>query len=323
MTFVFAVVFGILALLLLVVCVVCYSVALKLYGAILTRTGVTASQAQVTLPDEAKAHDEHVKQLGEAMLARSHEYIEIKSHDGLKLRALYIPAEVPARRTVLFIHGYTCTGMREFAVFADFYRRLGYNILLPDDRAHGESEGEEIGFGYWDRLDTINWGKYIIDRLGEDSEVLLHGVSMGAATVMMAAGEKLPEQVIGVIADCGYTSAWDEFSYQFGKMYHMPSFPLLNFTSLVCKLKAGFFFSACSPIKAVGRASAPILFIHGGADDFVPTRMAYALKDACASPSELFIVKDAKHAASYITDPEGYEKAVIDWLEHIDKSEVE
>ena len=235
------------------------------------------------------------------------EDIDMMSLDGLKLRGYYLPAPAPTARTAILAHGYTGHAKKDMALLAQLYHEeFGYNVLMPDDRGHGASEGSYIGFGWPDRLDYIKWIHYIIQRVGPESEIVLHGISMGGATVLMTGGERLPEQVRCVIADCAYTSAKDILSYQLGRMYKLPPFPLVHLASLVCKLHAGYFFGEASALEQVRKTRLPTLFIHGADDSFVPTSMVYPLYEACPVEKELLIVPEAAHGMAYSTDPQGY-----------------
>lgn len=237
------------------------------------------------------------------------ESVSITSADGLTLRGLWLAADRPTGRTVILAHGYASRGSH-MGFWADFYHRLGWNALLPDARGHGNSDGRYICFGWPERKDLLRWIAYAIGRQGPDPEVVLHGISMGGATVLMASGEELPPDVTRVISDCAYTSARDVLAYQMTRMFRLPVFPLLPLASLFCKLRAGFFYGEASALEQVKRSRTPTLFIHGGADTFVPTEMVYRLKDACPAPSELFIVPTAGHAVAFDTDPGGYEARV-------------
>lgn len=238
-------------------------------------------------------------------------HLKTTSDDGLLLHASYLPAKKKTKDFILAIHGYRCNGIDEYAVFTPFYHREGYNILLPDDRAHGLSEGDYIGFGCLDRKDCLRWCNYIIENYGEDCRIFLHGISMGAATVMSASGdEALPPQVKGIIADCGFSRGWDEFAHVLKSSFHLPAFPLLNLFDLICKKRAGYSTKDFSPIEEVAHAKVPILFIHGGSDDFVPTAMVYALYNACTSKKMLWVAPKAAHARSYYVNPSKYEALV-------------
>ena len=244
------------------------------------------------------------------------EDVYITSRDGFKLHAyLFKAPNQPAKKFVLGIHGYKSYARPEYGPFIEFYRSLGYSMLLPDDRAHAPSEGKYIGFGVLDRLDCVDWSKYIVERFGSDSQIYLHGVSMGSATVLAASGEEdLPVQVKGIIADCGYDSARNILAYQMKHTAHLPVKPFLSQCEAVCKKKAGFAFNEFTPVEQVKKAKVPILFIHGEDDTMVPVEMAHTLYDACASKKKLLIVKNAKHAESIAIAPDEYRKTVREFF---------
>ena len=302
-----------------VLAVLCVAVAVLLFELMLTRKPTTEPGED----DEHKessawlAYRRHALVCKRALLERPHERWEVEALDGLKLRAYYFPAERPDGRVALCVHGYRSTGLNEFAAFARFYLDRGVGLLLVDNRAHGESDGRIVGFGWPDRLDVRRWCEEAVARLGPACRILLHGVSMGAATVMMAAGEELPAQVRGVVADCGYTSAWDEFSTQIRRMFHLPVYPILPIASAICRLRGGYGFKQCSALRQVARAKAPFLFVHGGEDTFVPTEMVHRLYAACPADKELLVVPGAAHALSYHTDPVSYEAAVVRLMQKI------
>jgi len=238
----------------------------------------------------------------------------ITSEDGLKLTGYYIPASVATTKTVILAHGYTSRG-KDMAMFAKFYHEeLGYNVLMPDARGHGESEGDYIGFGWPERKDYPLWISKVIDTIGSDAQIALHGISMGGATVMMVSGEELPEQVKVIIEDCGYSSVYDELSYQLKEMFRLPAFPILNATSILTSMKAGYGFYEASSVSQVKKAEVPILFIHGSEDTFVPTEMVYKVYDACASEKELLIVEGAGHGMARWVGMEGYDKKVTEFI---------
>ncbi|MBV6714410.1 alpha/beta hydrolase [Paenibacillus chitinolyticus] len=246
----------------------------------------------------------------------SHPYeeMELTSDDGLKLRGYYWHAPAPTKKTVIIAHGYAGKG-KDMGIYAAFYHdKLGYNVLIPDDRGHGESEGDYIGFGWPDRKDYVKWIDLMIGKVGADAEIVLHGVSMGGATVLMTSGERLPANVKAVVADCGYTSVEDQLSYQLDRMYHLPSFPIVQSTSLLTKMRAGYGFAEASALEQVRRTKLPVLFIHGDADTFVPFEMAGELYDAAGGEKELFVVPKARHGKAYQTDPTGYESRVTAFI---------
>ena len=241
-----------------------------------------------------------------------HEDVFIKSYDGLKLHATLFPSPDGAKKYVIGIHGFQSHAWNEFAPHIKFYQSIGFGMLLPDDRAHGLSEGEYITMGVKDRRDCIAWANYLVNRFGEDTKLLLHGVSMGGATVLSASGEKdLPPQVIGVVSDCGFTSAKESFACQIKSLYNIPP----DFPVKVCQWyalhKAGFDFSEARPIDQMKNSKVPILFVQGADDVMVPAFMAHNLYEACGSEKkELLLVENANHAESIAFEPEKYHEAI-------------
>ena len=219
------------------------------------------------------------------------------------LHGVHFPQE--GHRYAILFHGYTGAAW-QMAPYAKMLYDMGYNVLTPDARAHGESEGDYIGMGWLERPDVLSW----IDSItGPDpeAEIVLRGVSMGGATVMMAAGENLSDNVKCIVEDCGYSSVWDEFRLQLKNVFGLPSFPLLNAASLISKLRAGYSFEEASSVNQLKKATVPMLFIHGDADTFVPFSMLDVVYDACASTEkEKLVVHEAAHGAAADTNPELY-----------------
>ncbi len=249
------------------------------------------------------------------LAAQPLEDVFIQSGDGLRLHGAYLKANSENKNVAILAHGYTSRGKNNGSMARLFYEVLGYNILLPDNRAHGESQGVYIGFGWPDRKDYLQWIDYVIAREGEDCQIVLHGLSMGGATVLMVSGEKLPGNVKAIISDCAYTSAYDVLSYRMKRIYKIPSFPFIQLASLGCKLAAGYSFSEASAVSQVKKATVPILFIHGEDDKFVPVAMVHQLYKACLSEKSLFVVPKAGHAESFYTDREGYIEQVSAFIQ--------
>lgn len=244
------------------------------------------------------------------------ERIVMTSHDGLKLVAYYLPAPKESRRVLILMHGYRNKGIIwDFSNLVKFYHEQGYHLLVPHQRAHGESEGEHICFGIKERYDLAQWTKYVSKRFEKRCSIFLSGISMGGATVLMAAGLKLPGQVKGIIADCGYTSPWDIFAYVLGKDCHLPKFPFLYAADHICHRKAGFHFQECSTVECLRGNRIPVLFVHGGKDDFVPARMSWTNYEACTAEKEIFIVDRAAHGTCNLAEPEEYRRRVIRFME--------
>ncbi len=249
----------------------------------------------------------------EAMLEQPHEDVFCVSEDGLQLHATYFPYG-DRRKIVICFHGYTSQGMSDYVGLSDYYRRQGFSMLLVDERAHGDSEGEYIGFGCLDRIDALMWIDWVLQQCGKETQILLHGTSMGGATVLMSSGLALPEQVKGIISDCGFTSAKEVFTHVLHSMYHLPAFPMIQIASLVNKKKAGYGLGECNAAKEVQKAEVPILLIHGDADTFVPCSMCEKIYENCASDKKMLIVKGAAHAESYYKDMDAYENALDDFI---------
>ena len=239
------------------------------------------------------------------------EDVYITSQDGLKLHATLFPAGEKPKAFVLGIHGFQSHARNEFGPHIAYYRSLGFSMLLPDDRAHGYSEGQYITMGVKDRRDCVEWAKYLVKRFGPDTRILLHGVSMGGAAVLSASGESdLPSQVIGVVSDCGFTCVEEAFAFQVQNLYHVPSVVPVLVTRWYAKHRAGFDFDEARPIDQVKKARVPILFAQGAEDCIVPAWMAQKLYDACTAPKKLLLVPGASHAESVAIDPAGYHKAI-------------
>lgn len=253
--------------------------------------------------------DEYLPWLNE----QTFENLEILSHDGLKLRAKFLKADHDSDKVLIAIHGYRSYNLREYAYYIKFYHDLGFHILLPDNRAHGESEGTYIGFGWLDRLDCIQWIYTMKNMFQKDLQIVLHGISMGSATVLMASGEELPDDVKCIISDCGFTSLLEQFEHQL-KDSKIPSILVLPTATLLSKKRIGYSFKEASTIEQVKKSKTPTLFIHGDQDDFVPTYMAYDLYNACHAEKDLLIVEGAKHAQSYITAKNLCEKTIIEFI---------
>lgn len=235
------------------------------------------------------------------------------STDGLKLSAIYLPA-TDSHKTAIVAHGYMGNA-ETMANYAKMFHDLGYNVLVPDARGHGKSEGDYIGFGWHERKDYVKWIDQVLETNGQSEEIVLYGISMGAATVMMTSGESLPTNVKAIIEDCGYSSVNEELAYQLNELFSLPPFPLIQVTSLMTKIRAGYFFGEADAIKQLEKNQLPMLFIHGDADTFVPYEMLDKVYQATNGPKEKYIVSGAEHAKAYSIDPENYQKTVSSFLE--------
>ena len=238
----------------------------------------------------------------------SDKYIE--SYDKLQLDSYVVNQN--SNKWAIVVHGYGGSG-KLMSDKSKYFYDMGYNVLIPDLRGHGKSEGDYIGMGWKDRLDIISWINFIIKE-NPNAEIVLHGTSMGAATVLMTSGENLPSNVKAIVADCAYTSAWDEFSYQLETYLKVPSYYILNVTNMVTKLKAGYSLKEASALECVKKATVPILYIHGDKDKFVPYSMMDKLYDATNSPKEKLTIEGGEHANSDLVSPFLYWLTVEDFL---------
>lgn len=243
----------------------------------------------------------------------------MESRDNLRLHAYALKNPKPSKVWIIGVHGYMGNGL-DMARCAKVYYDAGFNMLMPDLRGHGDSEGDYVGMGWPDRLDLIDWVNVLIEK-DPDIQVVLYGVSMGGATVMMASGESLPTQVKAIIEDCGYSSAWEEFSYILAEVFEVAPQPALFAANIVTRALAGYWISEASSVKQVARSTTPILFIHGEEDTFVPFFMLDKVYEAANCQKEKLVVKGAGHAASAEMEPELYTKTVTDFLNKYISSE--
>lgn len=244
------------------------------------------------------------------------EDLSLTTPDGLRLAAWFVPSEKPSKRFVICVHGYNCNGPDEFSHMLKFYHHsMGYNYLLPDLRGHGRSEGNVIGFGALDSKDIRLWIDYIIDRFGKDVEIILHGISMGAATVMLVNESNPLEQVKLVIEDCGFTNAFEEMRNTVKDKVGLNLPVLVTLGNFWCRILAKYDLRKdADPLGKMKDAKLPVLFIHGASDTFVPTVMGEQLFAACPTPKDKLIVPNAVHAFSYYVAKEEYEAKVIDFI---------
>ena len=236
---------------------------------------------------------------------------EIESFDNLKLHGYKINNE-NSNVWVITVHGYMGSGAK-MAFYAENFYNMGYNVLVPDLRGHGKSEGDYIGMGWNDRKDILRWIDLILKE-NNNAKIILHGVSMGGATVMMTSGEDLPENVKCIIEDCGYSSVVDEFEDKLKNIFNLPKTPILQVADLVSRVRAGYWFSDASSVSQLKKAKVPILFIHGDKDDFVPYDMLDKVYNAADVEKERLVVEGAEHAKSAYVNPELYWNTISNFI---------
>lgn len=247
-------------------------------------------------------------------LEQKYSEISIKSFDGLNLVACRLDAENP-KGTFVLMHGYHSDPLREFAGLARFYYGKGYNVILPFQRSHGKSEGKYITFGVKERYDLRDWILETNRLYGSEKPVYLEGISMGCATVVMSLGFDLPENVKGVVADCGFTSPEEIIWKVLKKDKKLPlSHLIMAAGEFMTKHIAGFDEKEFSTLTALKHNKIPVIFIHGAEDDFVPIEMSITNFQMCRSKKSLYIVPDCPHAIAYLVDEEKYHKKVTDFL---------
>ena len=278
---------------------------------------VNSMYQQVMVPslrDPAQeAGDPAVLQEGRAWARKAEGFRSavIQSVEGFSLWAAHVPAKADTHRWAVCLHG-RWDDHTSLSVQARHYHDAGWNVLLPDQRGHGRSEGKYVGWGYDERLDLIRWISWIIRRDAQ-AEILLHGVSMGAATVLMATGGPLPHQVKAAVSDCSYTTAEESLHHMLDREPRTPPipgsvlFPLLRRAVL---RRTGLDLRHASPLRAVEHSRTPTLFLHGTRDDTVPPAMLPRLTQAARCPKRMVWIPDAGHADAVCAAPELYWSAV-------------
>ena len=237
------------------------------------------------------------------------------SDDTVRLHAYYVKAARPTRRTAVLVHGYTDNAVRIMMLGRMYERNLGMNILVPDLRFAGQSGGSHIQMGWFDRHDVHRWIDVVPTLFGDSATIVVHGISMGAATTMMLSGDTLPSRVRTFVEDCGYTSVWEQFSKELKEQFGLPAFPLLHTASALCQWRHGWNFGEASSLEQVKKCRLPMLFIHGSDDKFVPTEMVHTLHRAKPGAKDLWIAPKSLHAMSYHDHPQEYTERIRAWVD--------
>lgn len=262
-----------------------------------------------------ECYKEEIIRLYRQIRDRECEFVRIQSRDGLTLSGRYYHVRDNAPLDIGF-HGYRSAAFVDFAGGSEMSFSMGHNLLLVDQRAHGKSEGRTISFGIREREDLLCWAEYAVSRFGADTKILLYGVSMGAATVLMAADLPLPENVKGIVADCPYVSPLDIILHV-GRSNPLPQWLIRPFVILGAAVFGGFDLRHTDAVHAVQDTKVPILILHGEADNFVPCSMSE--KAALANPElvERHTFPGAGHALSYLSDPERYQVLVARFVKRV------
>lgn len=269
--------------------------------------------------DEAQAHKtpygkfyKGIKMGHDWLLAHNAQDVYTESDDGLRLHALWVPVE-NAKGTVVLVHGYHSCVLTDFSVAFPLYHEKGFNLLLPSQRSHGKSEGNYVTFGVKESDDMLRWIAWHNVQFGQ-RPMIFSGMSMGASTVMYLSGEKLPENVKGFIADCGFTTPREIISRVFRNATHIPAGLVIWATELFARLFGHFSLTQKDSLKTLANNTRPILLVHGMEDDFVPCHMTQRGFDACAGDKRLLLVEDATHGISFLKAKERYSAEVDELL---------
>lgn len=239
---------------------------------------------------------------------------EIKSDEGYSLKAYEILNNNNSHKWVITIHGYRGKST-EMSNYAYYFYNEGFNVLMPDLQGHGLSEGNYIGMGYRDRLDILKWIDLIIEQ-DPEAKIVLHGVSMGGATVMMTTGEKLPENVVCAIEDCGYSNVYEQFDYIVRHVLSLP-FPkiIMSASDLSVRANLGVSLKDMDSISQLKKSTTPTLFIHGSEDTFVPFYMLDEVYNANPNlERQKLVIEGASHACSATVNPELYFSTVFEFI---------
>lgn len=244
------------------------------------------------------------------------EEITMESFDGYKLHAFYFPnPNGVTNKFLLGMHGFKSGSLHEYAPYIKYYFDLGFSLVLPDERAHYRSEGKYITLGVNERIDVVDWSKFMVNKFGENIQILIQGVSMGASSVNLASCLDLPKQVIGIVSDCAYTNFKDIMVNVLNKIGHMPVKLIIGMISVYMRMFMHINLKKDDAVEAVKHAKVPILYMHGRKDQIVPVECSEKLYNACASKKKLCIVEEANHAESIAYEKENYLKIIQDFFE--------
>lgn len=244
------------------------------------------------------------------------EWVSIRAGDGFPLYARLYRAKAEDAPAAILFHGYQSMALRDFSGGMQLLKELGYHVLLVDQRGHGRSRrayGNYLTFGVKEKEDCLAWVRYALETFGAQTPIVLTGISMGAATVLLAGGEALPSQVKGIISDSGYSSA-EQIIKKVLAERHYPRNVVYPLLALGARLYAGFRLSDGEVSDALKRCRVPVLFIHGEDDRFVPCEMSRENYEACTAKKTILTVPGAGHGLSYMIDREAYTDAIQRFL---------
>lgn len=255
----------------------------------------------------------HIQEANHWLSVHNAKDIWIESHDHLRLHALWVPAENP-KGTIILVHGYRSCPLLDFGLAFDYYYHRGLNLLVPDQRSHGKSDGRFITFGVKESQDIQRWITHH-NRYFGSVPIMLSGLSMGASTVLYLANRELPQNVKGIIADCGFTSPNAILARVFRDVTRLPPDPSVMVAEFCARCFANFSLWDCDTRHSLSKARLPVVMIHGKDDMFVPCVMSEQGYEACISPKQLLLVDGADHGVSFLVEPDKYKQLVSEFLD--------
>lgn len=301
-----------------------YAVTHKLIKVALDRDAVkntdkpSYAKRQLRGFEESEEFIEELRLACERLESRKMQQIEIEASDGTRLIGHWYPAE-NQKRIIIAMHGWRSGWSRDFGSIADFWHNNGCSVLFAEQRGQGISGGEYMGFGLTERYDCARWANWASEQISDSAPIYLAGVSMGAATVLMASNLELPKNVCGIIADCGFTSPHAIWKHVAHNNLHLAYGVLGKIADDLCKRRIQMGSKDFSTTQALKESKIPVIFIHGADDHFVPIEMTYENYKAAVAPKRLLVVPSADHAMSYFTNAEEYEKALISFWQEFDR----
>ncbi|MBQ9428135.1 MAG: alpha/beta fold hydrolase [Clostridia bacterium] len=305
--------YAVIAAVILAVFAFCLALIVRKFAKMVAVRGVAFAAGFGGFEETVEAHKAEIDAGRDLYDKLEKEEIYITSFDGLKLHGVFLP-NGGSRRVMLFVHGYRSSARHDFAAALPYYIGRGYAILMIDQRAHGQSEGDHITLGVHERRDICDFANELDRRFGGDVQIVLDGISMGAATVLFAANAGLPASVRGIIADSGYTSPRDILAYLLREKYRLPAFPILPLVCRRLRKLTGADFGSVSVANTLADNRLPILFVHGEEDGFVPIEMSEAAYEITPSQKTLVRVPGAPHACGYLVDRQNCDAALDRFL---------
>lgn len=294
-------------------------------AAVILIAGIICFRIVVVRPKQNSVFDpvpeyyvKHADQYNEGLSfykTRLSESYTLTSRDGLKLKAFYYK-HPSAKRVILLAHGYHGSPIQDYAGLIPFLYEHECSLFLIHERCHGDSEGRYITFGMRESEDIADWMNLLAAfPENKNLDLYFYGISMGAASVMMASAENLPDHVRGLIADCGYADAWEQVCYSVRHFAHIPKIPIMYIIDACCRIFARYSLKDKSPEKAMQKDTRiPVLFIQGTADEMVLAHHTLRNYDSCVAQKTILMVDDAPHAQSCYQDPEKVRKAISDFI---------